>query len=760
MIDFLKKKKPLSRQSPADRMSLLKLSAERMLGAKWIYFKKIKSTEKSFHLLGEASLAEQMKATQSALRFTSKTARKAFWSTFKASAADVKSKGGVKTGIPDLPETAGEGEVVSLPPNLDAFIIQWTPIKFLLNAKMIREKGVATPRHSEGLVAKLMFKVVCFYADPTNWDANKLCFYLRKIEENSEYQEVAAALEPLKNDLNKFVENFVPFKFGKASLSKDATQEQDTFDDAFGAESFDDQVKTLYLYHLIYEATEQFLFKYFALLVFSTPNKRAIRYLSDIFRPAIAKAIENKNIFLGSFETDRTKKAFGAPYQEYVKKRDADPPKIRIDGAKAIYESWSYNLAMIQRHALTFRIDRVPELNSEWGEFLKLYLFDIRPLPPAAVPVPNETGEEGATEAAEAPEPAPAPAEEGEPEWERPHVDKSFRYYGMMFLLNQMMLCSDAQRHSRKLLLERFKERVLGDKALAQNRVVELKKQAEKKLREMDRKVKKLRRMKQEDSAQVFEADIEKFKTQVEERGKSILADAMADLATQKRRLKALFEEVAREQARKKGVSAGLITQLANQLDSEEVFLAEFTAFVVDELEKDYLKDLEPLYAALFEVLHPSIQDKTKLIQSLKKSSPEDGVKLELSQEELEENKMMIERLKAKLAQLKPDLFTSKLVVLQHLIPVSDLFELSLTNATLFHLLQLKVTSPLNPKSVPLQPPLAKALLALNSVVNPVPTNDLRIKGREKVPDPASRINVTQLQKLISDLAHQRATAS
>ena len=334
MIDLLKKKRPLAKQTPSEKMAVLKLYAERMLGAKWAYYRKIKHQESGF--LAAASIADQMKATQSALRFTSKTALKAYWASFKAAASDVKSKGGVKSGIPDIPET-GEGEA---PPPMearhDAFIISWTPIKFMINSKLIRDKGVATQRHSEGLVAKLLFKVAGYYADPSNWDRVKLCVYLRKIEEGSSYQDVSAALEPLKRDLAKFTECYEPFKFGKASLSKDASQEVDTFDDAMGGESFSDQVKSLYLYHFIYEGMEQFLLKYFALLAYSTTNRRAIRYLATIFEPALHKAIENKNLFLGSFEVDRSKKAFLAPYREFQQKHQSDPPKGRVEDCAAI----------------------------------------------------------------------------------------------------------------------------------------------------------------------------------------------------------------------------------------------------------------------------------------------------------------------------------------------------------------------------------------------------------------------------------------
>lgn len=770
MIDFLKTKKPLKDQSPADKMQLIKLVAEEMLGAKWEYYKKIKHADQGFNLLAEPSLMEQMKATQSALRFTSKNARKGFWATFKSTAGEVKSKMGPGAPIPNLPEIPEGQEVPSLSPEMDAFLLSWTPMKFLQNSKLIREKGVATQRHSEGLVAKLMFKLIAYYADLDNWDLGKLCFYAAKLNEQSEYQEISAAFDPLKADLAKFAETYEPFKFGKASLSKDSAKDADSYDDAFGEESFEDQIKTLYLYAFIYEGMEQFLFRYFANLVFTTPNRRAIRYLATIFEPAIQKAIENKNLFWGSFETDRSKRAFAAPFEEYKAKRESDPTLYRVEGKKTIYESWVYNLPMLRRSALEYRLDKLPEPTSPWGRFLTTRLL-------SAVTATPETPAAPAPEALAAPAPeAPASPEPAAPEAAAPAapaakaakpqdknvmpllpppVSVELRYNGMMVLLNQMLRCSDAQRSARKLLLERFKQRVMADRDLAQKRVLELKKNAEKRLREMERKVKKLERMKQDETAAVFAADIARFKTQVEEKGKSILADATDALSAQKRKLKSLFEDVAKEQARKKGISAGMVAHLAHELSSG-TFLPAFIPYVAKEIEAEYQKEMEPFYLNLFQVLTPSIQLKTKLIQALEKSGGPEGVKLTLSAEEKMEVQGTVTKLKARIAQAKPDLFSSKLLVLQHMIPLEELVELGLNNESLSILLDLKVASPKNPKPTKLPPQLVKGLMVLNLVINPVPSADLRVEGRGETADPVNRINVPQLAKLHSEYEQKK----
>lgn len=310
-------RKSLEMQLPEDKVYVLKLIAHQKLGAKWIYYRKIKHADKGLSILKEHSLMEQMKATRSALRFTTKTAKKFYNLAYKECLKDIKNYTGLKDEFPPLPEVKEGEEMPSLSSEYDATIISWTPLKFLLPILQLRAKGSATQRHTEGLAAKLFFKVAGYYADPNSWEPYKLNLYLRKIKKSSTHQEVVAALEPLKEDLAKFSDVYEPFKFGKASLSKDIAQDVDAFDDAMAVESFETQLDSLYWYNFIYVAMELFLFRYYLTLISSTASTDAIQYLTTIFEPVLSQAIEIRTVFQGSFETDRTKRAFRLPFKSW-----------------------------------------------------------------------------------------------------------------------------------------------------------------------------------------------------------------------------------------------------------------------------------------------------------------------------------------------------------------------------------------------------------------------------------------------------------
>ena len=330
MLDILTSTKTIEDQTAAEKLHILKMLAQQILGAKWVYYRKIKHAGEGFKLFREKSLMEQMKATQAALKFTSKHAKKTYRNTYKNTLNDIKKFTVFKTqDFPELPEVPMGEDPPALEAEHDEVILTWTPIKFLLPARTIREKGIATQPHSEGLVAKLFFKLVGFYASTENWDKEKLTIYLRKLDLNSSYSEVTTALAPLKDDLLKFSELYVPFKFGKASISKDKTSDANAFEDDLG-EGFEDQLRTLYWYHFIYWGMEIFLLRYYLLLVSSTSSKAAIRALSQIFKPAIFKAIENHIIFETSLETEASKKQFRRPYREYRRKRQNEPKKKKV----------------------------------------------------------------------------------------------------------------------------------------------------------------------------------------------------------------------------------------------------------------------------------------------------------------------------------------------------------------------------------------------------------------------------------------------
>ena len=91
-------------QSPKEKIYLLKLIAHQKLGAKWIYYRKIKRGDAGLKLFKEASLMEQMKATRAALKFTTKNARKLYRLVYQNTLKEIKTYTGLKTEFPEMPD--------------------------------------------------------------------------------------------------------------------------------------------------------------------------------------------------------------------------------------------------------------------------------------------------------------------------------------------------------------------------------------------------------------------------------------------------------------------------------------------------------------------------------------------------------------------------------------------------------------------------------------------------------------------------------
>jgi len=741
-MDIIKKQKHLNGQSAADKMNLLRIISARYLNPSWQYYRSIKHTSVGNNLLAQPNLATHMKATRAALTYTSKVTKKAYWASCKSSIGDVKSRGGLKKeALPEMPAVEEGKGVPSLTAELDAFIIQWTPLKFLSNSKIIREKGQATQRHSEGLVAKLTFKVVGYYADPVNWDIDKLCVYLRKINEETSYAEIVSILEPLKKDLEAFTDSYQAFKFGNASLMKGAASEEEAHDDSFGTESTKDQLKLLYFYHFIYEGIEQFLFKYFALLIFSTPNKQAIRYLSELFEPAIQKAILTKKSFIGGFEFDRNRRALSPLYKTYCASRLTDPQKAKISTKKIIYEAWNYNLPLIQRYSLHFQGDKIPIKESTWGVFIEAFLHDR--IAPGFLGCPP-----------------PTEAEEEEGAYERPKLPAELRKLAFTYLLNQLLINVTSEKDSRTLLLERLRKSVTDDKLLIKNMLGELKSQAEKNLRATDRKIKALKRMKQDKSAEVFEEDIKKIRLQVESRATRIHEHHVALSANQNKKINKLLLITLNEKELNTRTPAGRLISLANSLDPDGDFTQDFIRFTADEIRGGYVKHLEPYYKGLFIIMSPSVFEKIRIIRALEYAGMKNGVQLKLSEKETQENLVLVNKLTARVKQLKPDVFSAKLYIKDYCAPLVDLIAMGLTSQTWCALLTMKFTSLNNPRPARLESAVCKGILALNLVSIPTQSCVLEPETGTEETKGTHSFDPTQLIKLHQLFLKQRNVPS
>ena len=747
MLELFSQKKPLSQQTPADKMALLKVLATRALGSKWEYFRKIKHAGEKFEFLKEQSLMEQMKATQAALKFTAKNTRKTYWNVYKETIATVKRDTGLKN-LPDLPEIPEGQDVPTLKPMHDGLIVQWCPLKFMIPVKFIREKGIATQRHSEGLSAKLIFKVVGYYADPENWNRKKLTHYLWKIDDKMDYKDVAQFLEPLKKDLQKFAEVYELFKFGKASLQKDATQDTDSFEDAFGLESFQDEIKTLYWYHFIYQAAEQFMFRYFVTMMTSTNNLHAIRYLQNIFEPALAKTIEIKNLFLGSFETDTSKKKYLKPYETYRAEMSRVTETMEIvKVGKFEMESYILNLQFLAKHAIRFELAAVPEQDTEWVRFMDQYFLggaskwedpivegDLRR--PKGQPHPDEDSLEPAAK------------------FQLPEITLDTRKHAFLQLLNCIISCHEFRLAARQKILEMFKIRVKSDKEMAQRRIGEIRKEAEKTIRNMERKKAKLQRMKQDKAVETVEMDIETFKQGIAAKCNTIIEDSKYMLSQQRIRLQRLFEEISKEALVPQGLDSSMVMELARAQDKsegEQSLTKDFVRYLTQQVVTEYRKELEPLYKNCFQVLKPTTQEKMMLAQAIDRAGWEGGIKLQLDEKDMAQVDNMVAKLKAKINASSPGIFSSKVIFLSTMIPLNDLFDLGLDNKSLGQLLKLKATSPQSPKPNFIRPATVKALLVLNIVKNPIPHYNLVQEGKEHMDDPTKVINISMLNRLLAE---------
>ncbi len=833
--------KDIENQTPEEKMYLLKLTANQMLGAKWIYYRKIKRGDKGFNVFKEKSLMEQMKATRSALRFTTKTARKLYRAAYQECVKEIKDNTDLKEGFPKLPEIIEGQDTPSLTSEFDAVIISWTPIKFLTPAELIRSKGKATQRHSEGLIAKLFFKVVGYYADPRNWENGKLTLYLRKINKQSTHQEIVAALEPLKNDLRKFSDSYELFKFGKGTLSKDIAQDADAFDDAMGVESFESQVKSLYWYNTIHRAMELFLFRYYLTLLTATASTDAVRYIASIFEPVLAKSIENKNMFLGSFEIDRTKKEFRLPYQQLVQQKLKEPFKKMIKTKEGIFETYSYNLPMLENVTISPKLETVPAENSEWWNFVRHYILNIdRParkpdLIEELLPTTTKDGklqinleevrekldEEGKNlddrkmklEAVkkklkvkekqngknqdikdeeknvliqkegrridkerqnlevkyrklkekidkeehkrldiEKREQGKLPELEKIEREDREITELETRQYVLMQIMTTMINCSFFRRQARYNILERFKLRVKTDQELEVKRIKEIRQKAEKKTRELKRKLAKFERLKQKDTVDTVTQDIKKFEENVEQKLKTISQNTKEEFNQQKARLNSLFQEVSKEKSIDPSGTGRIVMKLARRIETGRDFAEAFPAFIVQSIENQYSKDLEPFYKNLFNICDLPIKKKVYVIQSLEKTGDPNAVKLSLDEKEKEQFENLIANLKADIEKATPDAFDNKVIFSTSLVAIKDLLKMSIDNRSLQNLLCLKIASSKTTKSINFNADTIRAIVELNKVVNPLPKNNIANEGMEKDKNPEKRINAASFNNLVRQL--------
>ena len=263
-----------------------------------------------------------------------------------------------------------------------------------------------------------------------------------------------------------------------------------------------------------------------------------------------------------------------------------------------------------------------------------------------------------------------------------------------------------------------------------------------------------MRRMKQFESVEAFELDIVNFQKDVDSMCSNIRSDALLEFTLQSRTLHWLHSKIAEKKKGADGVLASrYILRLIDRLDLEGRFISGFAKRIARIIQSEYSKELEPFYSGMFNILHPSTQEKVILIQSLERSGGEDAVKLSLTDEEKVRIDMMINLLKIKIMRMMPDVFDCKLIYLTNLIPVKSIFNLSIDNQSLQTLLRLKVVSAKNAKPTLLKDAVVKALIVLNLALHPVPKCSIIQEDVGKTRSPQQAINGPELNRLLESVS-------
>jgi len=189
------------------------------------------------------------------------------------------------------------------------------------------------------------------------------------------------------------------------------------------------------------------------------------------------------------------------------------------------------------------------------------------------------------------------------------------------------------------------------------------------------------------------------------------------------------------------------------KIEPEGTLLNGIPEFIAVDIQNRYLKELEPFYSNIFNILDLSITEKIFLIQSIENSSASDSVKLELDEDETKQFNKMVEEMREEIMIKTPDIFENKVIFTKYTVPVGNIFKLNIDHLSFQNLLSLKVTSPKSPQYHNLKPETIKALTALHKVMNPLPRNDIRQEKMENDKNVEKRINATLLGTLLEQLS-------
>lgn len=674
------------------------------LGQRFAWYNKVRTATKGgLRIFKNPSLEEQMEATRGALNMVTNVMNTNMMMAFNAMVDQVKK---VKAEPEDWPLKI-EGDRVNAPTlthEQDAGIISWVPLKYLNVVKPIREKGKGVDYYVDGLIKKTYFKTIGFFADPRNWDKEKIGFFFNGLEPDATLQEVQGRLAPLKADADMFALSLFPFRFGKATMRAEAGQ-KNTIDESF--EISDEELRRdLYFQSLLWLGLDKFIFRYYLTLLSATDNPRAIRQLSLIFHPILAKIIELNLRFQSSSGTEREKIRIRPSFLEFYKAREALPAVETVEVKGRSVRKINYTHRMLEGNSFSRGQKYQERQRQMWMDYLSKHVVevgDIEKSGPLLFDVLNMMiwdtmcAMEGKVKAA------------GEL---RAFADEQEKLGKVQFAKNKKAL--EGAKRAKRRTLSKFKVQ-------KQNNMVEI---ITKEMEELE----------------TAGADkLEKMEAAIQTRREAVIArvDKMEQAALQDR------EENL-------GKNAAALYQLFLEADSDKSLRGGLVSFLMRQISEDKDEISHSLYRNLFSVFTDLFPTEKMMLRSAidQKITLEEN-ELKVSEEDMQAYQQQIITRKTELQVEIPGIMEHRLAQGPVRANIEQLLDMNLTPASLILLFHLNFSGP-NKPGAKIPGEAVKKLLMINQLVNPLPENDISLPNVEESAPALKRVNFNRLQKLMA----------
>lgn len=685
----------------------LNAQAYSWLGPGYRYYHRIRSADRhALHLFGERNLEELMEATRSALSLVTKTLNGGLALAFNNAVESVKNAEAAPEGWPERMEVPDRNNPPAVSNDQDALIIAWAPVKFLNLAKMVRDKGKGLDHYAEGVIKKLYFKVVGYYCDPAHWNRERLGYPLHGLPADAPLGDVQSKLSALKGDLEVFASTYQLFRFGRSPRTGADAGSRNALEDILAVPD-EELVADLYFQNFIVHGLEHFLFRYYLTLLSCTDNPRAFRVLTQLFEPALNKAVEVRLMFQASFMMEKEKLRLRNEYQAFARRIEALPVVETVEEKGRPMRRIHYTTKLLDLVAFSYTSRMGGRQRQTWAAYLKANRM------------------------------------------ERPTAEREFPLF--MELLNSLVRFAQYEFDGKLKVVDALRGYAGEQEKAGKRQVTHRRKQLDEAKRKKLASARKFRRLEQFDMVRTVEEEAQTLEheglQQIEalEAGVARRRQAVMDKAQQ------LEESTRREGLKAAARGAAVVYGIADELDPESRLDREFIGYLLQHIQHSQEATHADLYRHLFEVVpHLSPTQKIMFRKAVESRVALDEGDLEVSEEELRTYREQIDARKTELTQEAPGIFDKKLMHGPVKASLEQMLQLGLTNPSLRLVLQLPLHTT-GKGTARLPGAAAQKLVQLNTLINPFPTVDLVLPNVEGEAPPAKRINFNRLARALTE---------